>query len=304
MTSISARLFCALLLAAALLGPGPAPAAQETRLGVTLEWPETVVRGEPFFVRLRSERPATQLKVRWLGRELGPELEPAGAGWRGEWLLGWGLKLKDPVNTLRVQVTTAAGQAGFSKAIRVKDREFPEQHLTVSRKYTSLSEEDLARHRREKELVGQALARRTPTRMWQYPFVRPVAGGVSSEFGLKRFFNGEPRSPHSGVDLRGAAGTPVKATAAGRVALTGDHFFAGRSVYIDHGQGVISMYFHLSEIAVQEGQAVAAGEVVGSVGQSGRVTGPHLHFGVYAMGQRIDPLVLVEGRVGRTGAMQ
>ncbi|MDR2695609.1 MAG: M23 family metallopeptidase [Deltaproteobacteria bacterium] len=123
---------------------------------------------------------------------------------------------------------------------------------------------------------------------------RPVPGEISSAFGLRRIFNGQPRSQHKGLDLRGAAGTPVLAMADGTVALAEELYFSGNVVYLDHGLGLFSMYAHLSAIDVRPGQQVSAGQALGKVGSTGRVTGPHLHLGCYALGMAVDPTPLME----------
>lgn len=122
---------------------------------------------------------------------------------------------------------------------------------------------------------------------------RPVPGRLSSPFGLRRFFNGEERNPHSGLDFAAAQGTPVKAPAAGKIILIGDYFFNGRTVFIDHGQGMITMFCHLSEIDVKVGQSVARGEVVAKVGATGRATGPHLHWNMSLNNVRVDPAIFI-----------
>ena len=152
----------------------------------------------------------------------------------------------------------------------------------------------LERHYAEKARAQSVKALRTPKQMWELPFIRPVPGTVSSPFGVRRFFNGKPRKPHSGVDFRGPTGTPIKATAAGTVKIVDDFYFSGKIIYIDHGAGVVSVYCHLSEMLVKEGQHVVAGEVIGKVGATGRVTGPHLHFGVAVQGTMVDALPLFE----------
>jgi murein DD-endopeptidase MepM/ murein hydrolase activator NlpD len=124
-------------------------------------------------------------------------------------------------------------------------------------------------------------------------FIKPVVGPYSSPFGLKRFFNGEPRNPHSGIDIAAPSGTPIYAPAQGKVVLTGDFFFNGNVVYMDHGQGLISMFCHLSAIDVKPGDTLKQGELLGKVGATGRVTGPHLHWSVSLNNARIDPLILL-----------
>lgn len=174
----------------------------------------------------------------------------------------------------------------------IKPREFPVQRLKVPESYVSPDPEILARHQREQAEVRAALAGSRPEQLWRQPFRKPLQGAVSSPFGVQRMFNDQPRSTHSGVDLRAPSGHPVAASGDGVVILTGDHYFSGRSVYIDHGMGLITMYFHLSEILVENGQSVTAGQIIGRVGSTGRSTGPHLHWGLRVHDCRVDPLAL------------
>jgi len=144
--------------------------------------------------------------------------------------------------------------------------------------------------KRIRELLGTFSLRR----QWQLPLARPVPGDVSSAFGLRRVFNGQPRSQHKGLDLRAAEGAPVLAAADGTVALAEELYFSGNVVYLDHGLGLFSMYGHLSAIDVQLGQQVRKGQILGKAGSTGRVTGPHLHLGCYALGAAVDPTPLME----------
>jgi len=249
---------------------------------------ETAV-GKPFYVRV--EAPGLKsLEASWLGRTIVPEV----SGETAVFLLGAGLAADPGGHALDIAAKTDAGVQTASRTINVAMVKYPEQHLNVERKMVHLSQEQLDRHYREKARVKAVMDAASTERYWRCPFKRPVQGGMTSAFGLRRFFNGEPRKPHSGVDLRAAEGAPIEAFASGIVALAEEHYFAGNAVYIDHGQGVVSMYCHLSKINVQEGRFVSKGDVIGLAGSTGRVTGPHLHFGVSILGQMVDPLALLD----------
>jgi murein DD-endopeptidase MepM/ murein hydrolase activator NlpD len=161
--------------------------------------------------------------------------------------------------------------------------------------HVDLSTANEERAAREKARIDALWAARDTERRFELPIAAPLARLQSQgSFGKKRVFNGQPRSPHSGEDYRANTGTPVLAAAPGTVALAEEHFFGGNSVFIDHGDGLFTMYLHLSEIAVKRGQEVKAGDRVGLVGATGRASGPHLHFGVRWHGARIDPAVLLQ----------
>jgi murein DD-endopeptidase MepM/ murein hydrolase activator NlpD len=185
-----------------------------------------------------------------------------------------------------------------SLTIRVGAYPYPIQRLSLPKAKVDLSPEDLARVRRENADIGR-LWGRTGKRRFRLPLrppLDPLPGG--GRFGSRRIINGQPKSPHSGADYPAAAGEPVLAAADGVVALAADHFFAGQSVFVDHGDGLISMYFHLSRIDVEEGEHVRRGQAIGTVGSTGRATGPHLHFGVRWHGARIDPALLLADPAG------
>jgi murein DD-endopeptidase MepM/ murein hydrolase activator NlpD len=151
----------------------------------------------------------------------------------------------------------------------------------------------LRRIKRENERMRAVFAHYDARPVNQSVFEQPADGRISGTFGLRRFFNGEERQPHQGVDFAAATGTPVRAPADGKVALTGNFFFNGESIFLDHGQGVISMMNHLSRIDVREGQEIKRGEIIGAVGATGRATGPHLHWTLSLNNARVDPLLFL-----------
>jgi murein DD-endopeptidase MepM/ murein hydrolase activator NlpD len=176
----------------------------------------------------------------------------------------------------------------------VTDKTYDEQRLQVKDKHkVNPDEQDLVRIERERKRIDAALGAYTAGRIPEFRMNPPVAGERSSSFGLRRFFNGEARNPHSGMDIAAAQGTRIRAPAPGRVLDTGDFFFNGNTVFLDHGEGVVTMYCHMSRIDVKAGQEIATGDVLGLVGATGRVTGPHLHWGVAINRAMVDPALLL-----------
>lgn len=263
-----------------------------------VDYPSSVPAGEPFLVKIETDESVESFRVFWLDRELRPEWWWENGRSSTELLLGMGLpdRLESDRFTLIVELNKPGGIETHEYPVKRDAKFYPEQHLEVSKRFSELSKEDLARSSDESALVKQTLATLSPRR-WHLPFIQPVPGEETSVFGLRRFFNQEPKRSHGGLDLRAAEGDSVIACADGHVILTGDHFFAGKFVYIDHGQGVISMYFHLSAIEVESGQKIERGACIGRVGSTGRVTGPHLHWGVSILGQLVDPQLLLEKRI-------
>lgn len=257
-------------------------------LPVGLRWSPTDPReGEAVFLSL--VQPVTgrvPLEVEAVLGERPVPLARTGGGWFGVAPLPIGeegptrleMRFRLPGDTTVVQRAT----------IPVADREFPATTLRVAPGYSDPSPDALRRIRSERERITAVLARATPDWLPEGPFLRPRQTRVTSPFGQRRLFNGELRSRHTGLDLAGRPGAPVRAAARGRVALTGDFYFAGNAVYLDHGLGVYTGYFHLSDTAVSEGDTVPKGAVVGSVGSTGRVTGPHLHWSLYVDGVPLD----------------
>lgn len=273
---------------------------------LSLDAPHSTGDGRPFVVAVTADAPG-DVVLDWRGQAVTVPMAADGTrgGWTGQAILAVPLDAKPGTETLRAraagQPKAVSAQTAVTRTIAVVRAVYPEQRLTVEGKYVNPDKAALDRHEAERARVKAALALRTPERLWALPMERPVPGDVSSLFGLRRVFNGEPRAPHRGLDLRGEAGEPVAACAAGRVVLAENHYFAGNSVYIDHGMGVVSMYFHLSALDVAPGQTVARGQVIGRVGSTGRVTGPHLHFGMAVLGDMVDPQVLLENASANTG---
>lgn len=185
------------------------------------------------------------------------------------------------------------GRAPQRFEIDVQPKQYAQQHLKVKPGQVELSPEDLARHERERahlERVRRTFSESPPATL---RLVQPAPGPRSSSFGLRRFFNGQPRNPHNGMDIAAPAGTPVVAAAPGRVIDADDYFFSGTTVILDHGQGLLTLYAHLAHVDTRVGAMLAAGAPVGGVGATGRVTGPHLHFSVYLNAVAVDPALFL-----------
>ena len=179
--------------------------------------------------------------------------------------------------------------------VAIKAKKYLEQRITVENEdLVTPPQETLDRIRAESARMREAYALRSKPAADLFPLVLPVKGEVSGVFGSRRFFNDKPRNPHSGIDYAADTGTPIESPTSGTIALTGNLYFNGNTVVIDHGSGFVSVMCHLHEISVEEGQSVKKGEVIGTVGSTGRSTGPHLHWTIALQGTKIDPAVFME----------
>ena len=221
------------------------------------------------------------------------------------WLATVGVDLDSKPGDHAVDVTFAYDD-GRNRVVRepvvVRAEQYPTTELQVEERYVELSPEDQARADREAAETSAIYDTFTAQRYWTEAFAVPVKGAKDGRnFGHRRVFNGQPRAPHSGADLRATTGTPIYSANRGRVVLAKDLFFSGNAVYIDHGQGIYTTYLHLSKIDVAVGDMVERGQQLGLAGATGRVTGPHLHWGVRLLDARVDPFSLVRIGAPSTG---
>jgi murein DD-endopeptidase MepM/ murein hydrolase activator NlpD len=211
---------------------------------------------------------------------------------KGMWQAVVGLPLSLDVGDQQLNISERG--ATRTLAFQVLPKQYETQYLTLANKrQVNPTSEDLKRITREQALSRQAFATWSEVLADDLRFDLPAHGRFSSTFGLRRFFNNQPRQPHSGLDIAAPEGTPVLAPAAGTIIDTGNYFFNGNTVFIDHGQGLVSMYNHLSHIGVKKGARVARGQRIGAVGKTGRVTGAHLHWTVSLNNARVDPILFL-----------
>jgi murein DD-endopeptidase MepM/ murein hydrolase activator NlpD len=209
------------------------------------------------------------------------------------WLAIVGIPLATEPGTHKLRVDTASGTQHVP--FEVGPKKYRTQYLTVKdQRKVEPNPEDLKRIETENKRSDAALSLFTPTDTPAFALRVPVQGTRSDSYGSRRFFNGQPRKPHSGMDIAAAKGTPIVAPAAGTVVEAGDFFFNGNTLYIDHGYGLVTMYCHLDKLQVKVGDRVAAGDPLGTVGATGRVTGPHLHWGVALNRAMVDPGLFLE----------
>ena len=252
-------------------------------------------QGEIVVVRVPVDQQTTAVTGRFLNRKI--PFFPEASGAAGRSYVGLvGVDLQDTPGTheLVLDAVSSAGHRRLSYNMLVIKETRAVQHLTLPKDKVDLDEDSLVRVKAEQAQVRTLLEGVSARRLWAGDFLRPVEGPVTGAFGRQRIINGQAKNPHNGEDIAAPLGADVVAMNDGVVCLTADHFFSGKGVFVDHGLGLYSMYFHLSEVSVKDGEIVKRGQVIGKVGASGRATGPHLHWGVNLNGARVDPLSLVK----------
>lgn len=266
---------------------GPAPRGGDGQF--------TGKQGQVILINVPDIKDATSVKGGFLGRKLTLFPNPTsggGAGYVG--LLGIDLQDEPGAHELTVDVQMGEKMRHLSYQVLVLKEKFSVEHLTLPKDKVDLDEKAAARWKAEQEQVRKALAEESAMRLWQTGFIEPVHGKRTGIFGSVRIMNGQPRNPHNGEDIGAPMGTEVMASNDGVVRLVVDHIFSGRGIFVDHGLGLYSMYFHLSDVLVKEGDLIKAGQVIGKVGATGRATGPHLHWGMKVNGARVNPYTLLE----------
>lgn len=254
--------------------------------------PAAPVNGAPCLFRVKPGEPLKSLRGSWLGRQVFFHFDPGGGVWYG--LSGVGLDAAPGTYQLQLEGLTAGGaRASFSQAVTVGKASYRTIALSVPRKYTEPDAETLARVKLEQELKSRVFGRVSDERGWSGRFAAPVPSGTSEVFGTQRTFNGVRQGVHQGLDYRSPTGTPVGAMNGGTVILARDLFYEGNCVVIDHGQGLLTLYLHLSAFKAKEGDRVTRGQVIGLSGATGRVTGPHLHTAVRWHGVYLNPATLL-----------
>jgi murein DD-endopeptidase MepM/ murein hydrolase activator NlpD len=238
----------------------------------------------------------TTLSGKWLEHDISFTFDASHKLWFG--LGGASLETKPSTYLLELKAETSSGKAvTYKQAIKVLRQRYPRVTLTVAGKYTAPDPEQLRLIARDKEVKADAFKTQTATREWKGPFQAPVKAEISDVFGVQRVFNGAVKSTHQGLDFRVPPGTPVSAINSGTVLLARPLYFEGNCIVLDHGQGLLTLYLHLSEMHVKEGEQVAKGQEIGLSGGTGRATGPHLHLAVRWQGVYLNPAGLLSLRL-------
>ena len=280
------------LIAAVLMSLAErSPAATPDRWKLTQQ-PVRVVNGAPILFRVTTPTPVRTLSGKWLGHEIYFSFDEGQKAWFA--LAGASLETKPGVYPIELSGETAAGTPiTYQQGISVQHQRYPRAILKVPGRYTAPSPEELRQIEQDKEIKAQVFQTLSADRVWKGSFARPVKAEISDVFGVQRVFNSKVQSTHQGLDFRVPPGTPVVAVNRGRILLARPLFFEGNCVVIDHGQGLLTLYLHLSKFLVREGDTVEKGQPIALSGGTGRATGPHLHLAVRWQGLYLNPAGLL-----------
>lgn len=294
--SIRIAVACIAVIAGIMPSVAWAKDAGDCTAGTTLRLsaPESV-QGSLLLIELKSTKPLAEVQGEWGGRSVPLWSAKAGENQR-EGLLAVDLEKAPGEYELKITGQTASGEKlSCSVMVPVRKGQFATEKLQVGKQFVEPSPEQIKRADEERQKLRDIFDRVTPERLWDGKFRIPLDGVTTgSNFGRRRILNGNPGSPHGGADLRGTTGTPVHVTQRGRVVLAEELFFSGNTVVVDHGLGIYTFYGHLSEIDVKVGDPMESGAVLGKVGATGRVTGPHLHWGLTVERARVNPMLLIK----------
>jgi len=249
---------------------------------------ENIARGDVILMNIRAGEESMP-RVEWMGKEISFVFNRTRSAWQGFLAVDLNQKTGD----YEVAVKISPYNSERRLAIHVLDKDYGVRRLTLPKDKVELNDEALKRVKTEAEVVGALWKAKDTNPEWKGIFLMPLDSEIEGTFGKRSVINGMERSPHTGVDLRGNAGDPIRAVNNGKVILIADHFFTGNTVFVDHGGGIITMYCHLQKVLVNSGDRVDKGHVLGLVGATGRATGPHLHWGMRVNGARVNPLTLV-----------
>ncbi|MBI3289371.1 MAG: M23 family metallopeptidase, partial [Elusimicrobia bacterium] len=277
------------LALAVLLGTPALGAAPDPRLTIETR---ALKPGEIVLVTVEGNDPKVSPQAAFRGQDL--QFFPAASS--GTWIAFMGIDLESSTGPARLlAVMRAPGGKPVHKEdlLTVEPSSFSIVELHVEQKFVTPAKSDSERAEGEASRLHRLFAKGEEKRLFEGRFESPIPGAPTARFGERRIFNGQPRAPHSGMDLRAKLGVPVKAPAAGRVVLADPLFYQGKTIVLDHGLGLTTLYAHLSKILVRPGELVKRGQVIGTVGATGRVTGPHLHWALKVKTSRVDPYSLV-----------
>lgn len=280
-----------------VLAQAPVPTvAPQSSVTVTAR---AVQPGEVLRVDIRASAPLATVRVRAFGR-LMAAAPVAPGGWRA--LVGIDLNVAPGEYPIAIEGRTASGVTVTERqTLTVEAKEFPTRTLKVDPRFVTPPKSARARIEREARRLGAIFATEDANPAWPGPFIVPIDGAVVSGFGVRSVYNGEPRAPHGGADFASPTGTPIHAPGGGAVVLASSLYYTGGTVVLDHGGGLYSLFAHLSRTAVTEGARIERGDLLGEVGATGRVTGPHLHWTVRLHTARVDPLSLVYATTDEAG---